>query len=50
MSNLPRGPQRAFSEILQSLKQVKLVQKKARKNTLARMPSCPNYDFLEVPT
>ena len=25
-------------------------KKKARKNTLARMPSCPNYDFLEVPT
>ena len=25
-------------------------KKKARKNTLAPMPSCPNYDFLEVPT
>ena len=35
-------PQRAFSEILQSWEQVKLLQKKARKNTLARMPSCPN--------
>ena len=23
---------------------------KARKNTLAPMPSCPNYDFVEVPT
>ena len=43
-------PQRAFSEILQSWEQVKLLQKKARENTLARMPSCPNYNFLEVPT
>ena len=25
-------------------------KKKARKNTLAPTPSCPNYDFLEVPT
>ena len=25
-------------------------KKKARKNTLAPMPSCPNYNFLEVPT
>ena len=25
-------------------------KKKARKNTLARMPSCPNYNFLKVPT
>ena len=25
-------------------------KKKAKKNTLARMPSCPNYDFLKVPT
>ena len=25
-------------------------KKKARKNTLAQMPSCSNYDFLEVPT
>ena len=25
-------------------------KKKARKNTLARMPSCPNYNFLQVPT
>ena len=25
-------------------------KKKARKNTLAPMPSCPNYDFLKVPT
>ena len=24
-------------------------KKKARKNTLAPMPSCPNYDFNEVP-
>ena len=23
---------------------------KARKDTLAPMPSCPNYNFLEVPT
>ena len=25
-------------------------KKKARKNTLAPMPSCSNYDFLKVPT
>ena len=25
-------------------------KKKARKNTLARMPSCPNYNFSKVPT
>ena len=25
-------------------------KKKARKNTLARMPSCPNYNFLQLPT
>ena len=25
-------------------------KRKARKNTLAPMPSCLNYDFLEVPT
>ena len=25
-------------------------KKKARKNTLAPMSSCPNYDFLQVPT
>ena len=25
-------------------------KKKARKNTLARMPSCSNYNFLQVPT
>ena len=25
-------------------------KKKARKNTLARMLSCRNYDFLQVPT
>ena len=25
-------------------------KKKARKNTLAPMPSSPNYDFLKVPT
>ena len=25
-------------------------KKKARKNTLAPMPSCSNYDFVEVPT
>ena len=25
-------------------------KKKPRKNTLARMPSCPNYNFFEVPT
>ena len=25
-------------------------KKKARKNTLAPMPSCPNYNFLKVPT
>ena len=25
-------------------------KKKARKKTLARMPSCPNYNFLKVPT
>ena len=25
-------------------------KKKARKNTLAPMRSCPNYNFLEVPT
>ena len=25
-------------------------KKKARKNTLAHMPSCSNYDILEVPT
>ena len=35
-------PQRAFSEILQSWEQVKLLKKMARKNTLARMPSCSN--------
>ena len=51
MSNLPRRPQRAFSEILQSWEQGKLLQKEGqKKNTLARMPSCPNYDFLEVPS
>ena len=42
MSNLPRGPQRAFSEILQSWEQVKLLQKEGQKNTLVRTPSCPN--------
>ena len=31
MSNLPRGPQRAFSEILQSWEQVKLLQKESQK-------------------
>ena len=25
-------------------------KKKATKKTLAPMPSCPNYNFLEVPT
>ena len=25
-------------------------KKKARKNTPAPMPSCPNYNFLKVPT
>ena len=25
-------------------------KKKARKNTLALMPSCSNYNFLKVPT
>ena len=25
-------------------------KKKARKNTPATMPSCPDYDFLKVPT
>ena len=25
-------------------------KKKARKNTLAPMPSCSNYDFLKAPT
>ena len=25
-------------------------KKKARKSTSAPMPSCPNYNFLEVPT
>ena len=25
-------------------------KKRARKNTLARMPSCPIYNFLQVPT
>ena len=42
MSNFPRGPQRAFSEILQSWEQVKLLQKKGQKNTLVRTPSSPN--------
>ena len=51
MSNLPRGPQRAFSEILQSWEQVKLLQKEGqKKNTLARKPSSPNLNFLKVPT
>ena len=31
MSNLPRGPQRAFSEILQSWDQAKLLQKENQK-------------------
>ena len=31
MSNLPRGPQRAFSEILQSWEQVKLLKKEGQK-------------------
>ena len=31
MSNLPRGPQRAFSEILQSWEQGKLLQKEGKK-------------------
>ena len=31
MSNLPRGPQRSFSEILQSWEQVKLLQKEGQK-------------------
>ena len=43
-------PQRAFSEILQSWEQVKLLQKQGQKNTLARMPSCPSLNFLQVPT
>ena len=43
MSNFPSGPQRAFSEILQSWEQVKLLQKEGhKKNTLARMPSYPS--------
>ena len=42
MSNLPRRPPARVSEILQSWDQGKLLQKKARKNTLAPMPSCPN--------
>ena len=33
MSNLPRGPQRAFSEILQSWEQGKLLQKEGQKKT-----------------
>ena len=32
MLNLPRGPQRAFSEILQSWEQGKLLQKEGQKN------------------
>ena len=31
MSNLPRGPQRAFSEILQSWKQGKRLQQEGQK-------------------
>ena len=31
MSNLPRVPQRAFSEILQSWEQVRLLQKEGQK-------------------
>ena len=31
MSNLPRGPQRAFSEILQSWEHVKLLPKEGQK-------------------
>ena len=31
MSNLPRAPQRAFSEILQSWEHVKLLQKEGHK-------------------
>ena len=31
MSNLPRGPQRAFSAILQSWEQVKLLQEEGQK-------------------
>ena len=36
-----KGTPSAFSEILQSWEQVKLLQK-AKKNTLARLPSCLN--------
>ena len=50
MSNLPRNPHRAFSEILQSWDQDKLLQKEGQKKTLARKPPCPLYDFLQVPT
>ena len=36
MSNLPRGPQRAFSEILQSWEQGKLLQKEGQKKLLQK--------------
>ena len=41
MSNLPRGPQRAFSEILQSWEQGKLLQKEGQKKV------CPAPNFAE---
>ena len=45
-----RDLQRLFSEILQSCDQGKLLQKEGNEKALARMPSCPNYNFLKVPT
>ena len=51
MSNLPRGPPaRVFWNSAKLGPGETPAKRRPEKNTLAPMPSCPNYHFLEVPT
>ena len=43
-------PSVRFLKFCKVLTRVNYCKKKVRKNTLAPMRSCPNYNFLEVPT
>ena len=43
-------PSARFLKFCKNWTRVNSCKKKARKNTLARIPSCPNYDFLKLLT
>ena len=43
-------PSARFLKFCKVVSRANSCKKKARKNTLARMPSCAHYDFLQVPT